>query len=60
MKYTKAWFAKWEDEEYCLKKVGQNVYKIKYIKNPSERICKAAVQQDGVSTRFTYRNNIIQ
>ncbi len=46
MKYTKEWFEKWKNEEYCWKMIRENEYVIQYIKNPSEKMCLEAVRRN--------------
>jgi hypothetical protein len=45
-------FAKWYDEDYCLKAVRQDPYNLRYVHNQTEEICLEAIRQDYITLIF--------
>jgi hypothetical protein len=45
-------FAKWYDEDYCLKAVRQDPYNLKLVKNQTEEICLEAVKGNVFSIQY--------
>jgi hypothetical protein len=52
---TKEELLKWQhDEAFQLKKIKEDGYRIKYIRNPSEKVCLEAVKQNGYSIQYIH------
>jgi len=49
-------FKKWNNKEFCLKKVKQNGLNLKYVHKQTKEICMAAVMQNGWALQYVHPN----